>query len=162
VEQDLSIWESAAGSQGLAPKPVEHLLHGLARLLGSEQRRARVVSNLLVEGERLGGKKVLHPLFERAVTAGHRSLNHFAYLWGYAIRPDVSDSRVQVGMLGGLEGVPELTLSDCRGDHVRGQAGLDVVEHLWHAQKVALVGSLMVWLGLSWGRLWDRMWRVLL
>jgi hypothetical protein len=162
VEQDLSVWESAAGSQGLAPKPVEDLLHGFARLLRSEQRRTRIIPNLLVEGEGLGGEEILHPLLKRAVAAGHRGLDHLAYLWGYAIRPDVRNSCIQVGVLGGLEGVPELALTDCRGDHVRGQAGLDVIKHLWHAQKVALVRSLVVWLGLSWGRLWDRMWRVLL
>jgi hypothetical protein len=149
VEQNLAIRESAAGCQGLAPKSVKHLLHGLAWLLGPEQRCARVISNLLVEGERLGSEEVLHPLLERAVTTGHRCLDYLAYLWGYAIRPDVRDSRVQVGMLGGLQGVPELTLPNCCRDHVWGQAGLDVIKHLGHAQEVALVGSLVVWLGLG-------------
>jgi hypothetical protein len=114
VEKDLAIWKSAAGCQSLAPKPVEHLLHGLAWLLGPEQRRARVISNLLVEGEGLGGEEILHPLLECAVTAGHRCLDHFAYLWGYAIRPDVRDCCIQVGVLSRLKRVPKLTLPDCR------------------------------------------------
>jgi hypothetical protein len=100
VEQDLPVRKSTTGSQGFAPKPVKNLLHGFTRLLGSEQGCARVVSDLLVKGEGLGGEEILHPLLERAVAAGHRGFDHLSYLWGYAIRPDIRNCRVQVSVLG--------------------------------------------------------------
>ncbi len=95
----------------------------------------------------MGDEKILLALLKCAVATCNMGLDHVANVRGNAVGPNSVHRCAQAGVLNGFQNVPKLTLADCRGNHVRGQPRLDVIQHLWPSHQVPLVRKILVLLG---------------